>query len=79
MQDAEARPQSEPLLTLGDLSRKTGIAPHRVKYALAAFNVQPVQRAGVVRLFSPDQLPHIKSCLQRIAGDRGGRREADHV
>lgn len=69
---AQSEPQSEPkqLLTLGDLARETGIPPHRVKYALAAFDIRPVQRAGILRLFSPEQLPHIKSCLGRIAGGR---------
>lgn len=75
---AQPEPQSDPkpLLTLGDLVRETGIPPHRVKYALSAFNIEPVQRAGIVRLFSRDQLPHIQSCLRRISG---GTREAANV
>lgn len=60
------------LLTLGDLARACGVRLHAMKYALATYDVRPAQRAGIVRLFSAAQLPHIQSVLRRIAQRRGG-------
>jgi hypothetical protein len=62
----------EPLLTVGALARELGEPLHRVKYCIDAYGIEPTQRAGVLRLFSRDDLPRIKSALVRIAQRRGG-------
>jgi predicted transcriptional regulator len=60
------------LLTVGAIARETGQPLHRVRYALETYRIEPVQRAGILRLFSRDDLPRIKSALARIAERRGG-------
>jgi hypothetical protein len=63
------------LLTVGDLRRETGEPDHRIKYALQSYAIEPVGRIGNLRVWSRDQLPHIKSALRRIARNR----EVAHV
>ena len=63
------------LLTVGDLRRETGARHHQLNYALQEYEIEPVQRAGIIRLFHPDQLPMIKSALRRISG----RKEFAHA
>lgn len=62
----------QQLLTTGDLVRLTGERLHRLRYALDSARIEPRQRAGIVRLFSADQLPAIFSALGRT------RREPSH-
>ena len=59
-----------PLLTVGAIARETGQPVHRVRYALETYHIDPVQRAGILRLFSRDDLPRIQSALDRISGRR---------
>jgi hypothetical protein len=70
--DTPAPQQHEPLLTVGALARELGEPLHRIKYCIDAYRIEPTQRAGVLRLFSRDDLPRIKSALARTAGRRGG-------
>jgi hypothetical protein len=58
------------LLTLGDVARECGAKPSRVKYALTEYRIEPHQRAGILRLFHPEQIPEIKAALRRIANRR---------
>ena len=60
------------LLTVGAIARELGQPLHRIKYCIDAYAIEPIQRAGVLRLFSRDDLPRIKSALTRIAQRRGG-------
>lgn len=60
-----------PLLTVGAIARELRQPLHRIKYCLDAYSIEPIQRAGVLRLFSRDDLPRIKSALIRIAERRG--------
>jgi hypothetical protein len=69
-----------PLLTLGDVLRECAaefpdVRLHQLKYAIASYRIEERQRAGVLRLWHPDDLPQIKSALRRIAG----RREVAHA
>ena len=59
------------LLTLGQVARACGVAPHRVKYAVAEYRIEPRQRAGILRLWAPDQLAAVKAALSRIARRSG--------
>ena len=52
------------LLTLGDVARRKGLPEHIVKYAINSRGIKPVQRAGVIRLYSEDSLPAIESALR---------------
>jgi predicted transcriptional regulator len=59
------------LLTVGAIARETGQPLHRVRYALESYRIEPLQRAGILRLFSREDLPRIKSALDRIANRQG--------
>jgi hypothetical protein len=61
------RPQGTELLTIGDIARETNEAAHRVKYAIDRNRIEEVQRAGIIRLFSRDQLELIRSVMRRTA------------
>ena len=67
------------LFTLGQLSeplRKMGapdVELHQLKYAIDRYRIAPITRIGILRVWSEDSLPLIKSALERIAASRGGR------
>ena len=58
----------QKLLTVGDLAKVLRRSNHQVTYAIARSGIEPVQRAGVIRLFHPAQVNDVKSALQRTAG-----------
>lgn len=58
---------SEELLTLGQVARACGVPPHRAKYAIAEYAIAPRQRAGILRLWAPEQVAEVKVALGRIA------------
>ena len=62
--------KNQKLLTLGDLVHITGQAEHRVKYAINAYGIEPTQRAGVLRLWTQDDVPLVRAALDRIAANR---------
>ncbi len=51
------------LLSLTDIAKRLKIPFHRLRYVVAAANMQPVQRVGIVRLWSEDQMPEMKAAL----------------
>ena len=62
--------QAGQLLTPGDLLRECKVTRAQLNYALSEYDITPQQRAGIVRLYRPDQLPTIKAALSRINGRR---------
>ena len=56
--------------TISDLSKLLGVRRHRLDYAVTEYGIEPAERAGIVRLWSSEQLPQIKSALDRISGRR---------
>jgi hypothetical protein len=60
----------QQLLTLGDIARECGVRQHIAKYAIESYGIEPKQRAGILRLWSRDQLQSIKSAIRRIAQRR---------
>lgn len=62
------------LLTLGQLAQQLGVSIHRVKYAIESYRIEPVTRIGIMRVWSEDDLPRIKSAISRVASNRGGAR-----
>lgn len=62
--------QEKTFLTIGDICRETGAPAHRVKYAIDTYRIEPIGRAGVLRVFSRDQLLQIRSAMERISGRR---------
>ena len=61
---------ASPLLTVGQLAAECDVPHHRLTYALKAAGIQPVQRVGILRVWSADQLPQIREAVERIASRR---------
>lgn len=60
-----------PLLTVGQLSRHPDLAGWsrgQLEYVLR--DIEPVQRAGILRMYDTNQVPLIRSALQRTARTR---------
>ena len=64
------------LLTLRDIARECGVRFHQVKYAISEYGIEPRQRAGIIRLYSRDDIPTVKAALERIAERRRGVQHA---
>lgn len=58
------------VLTLGDVARRLGVARTRVDYAIAKVGIRERGRAGVLRLFSEDQVPVIEAALSTVRENR---------
>ena len=54
------------LLTVGDVARRLEVPRARIDYAVTKAGIQERGRAGILRLFSPDQLPVIKAALATV-------------
>ena len=54
------------LMTVGDIARRIGIPRARVDYALDKAGIRERTRAGILRLFSLDQLPVIEAALGTV-------------
>ncbi len=64
------------LLTTGELARKFDVSRSRVDYALAKSRIQERGRAGIMRLFSVDQLAAIEAAINSVqcrSGNPSGR------
>lgn len=74
-----ARPDEKRLLTLGDLRKELRksvdreVSLHQIKYAIDQYQIEPVTRVGIIRVWSKDAIPRIKSALARIARNRTSR------
>ena len=54
------------LLTATQISEILGEPPQRVTYIIRKHRIKPVNRIGIIRLFSPDQIEIIKHGLYDI-------------
>lgn len=54
------------LLTVGAIAKRLEVPRSRVDYAVTKAGIQERGRAGILRLFSPDQLPVIRAALGTI-------------
>ena len=61
------------LLTIGEIAKLERIPAHRISYAIEQYHVEPVQRAGIIRLYDEPGIAAIRSALRRIGRERGGR------
>ena len=57
-------------LTLGQLAERLGVSSHRLKYPIYQYRVKPRFRIGITRVWSEDDLPRIRSALNRVASNR---------
>lgn len=56
--------------TTGDIARRTGCPRSVVCYALERAGIQPAARAGITRLFTPEQWPDIITAIRNVRGNR---------
>ena len=54
------------LHTVGDIARKIGVPRTRLDYAIAKAGIQERCRAGILRLFSTDQIPVLRTALDQV-------------
>ena len=52
--------------TVGDIARRIGVPRARVDYALDKGGIRERGRAGILRLFSIDQIPVIEAALGTV-------------
>lgn len=63
----------ERLITIGEISRRTGKDIHRVEYVIRARGIKPRGMAGNARVFDDDQVERIAAALRGIDERRDGR------
>ena len=56
----------ENLVTLGEIARRMGVRRSRVDYAVEKAGIQERGRAGILRLFSTNQIPVIEAALSTV-------------
>jgi hypothetical protein len=54
------------MLTVGEIARTVGEPRARVDYAIEKAGIRERRRAGILRLFSRDQLPVIEAALRTV-------------
>ena len=54
------------LFSLQDVARRLGKPYHVVRYAVAAVDLQPAQRVGIVRLWTEEQIAEIVDAMGRV-------------
>jgi hypothetical protein len=54
------------LLTVKEIAAEKRVPWKRVAYAAATYGIEPARRAGMIKLFSRDQVPEIMSALRRV-------------
>lgn len=54
------------LLTVGDIARRIGVARSRLDYAIDKAGIRERSRAGILRLFSADQVSVIEAALATV-------------
>jgi hypothetical protein len=58
--------QDEKLLTTGAIARQEGVPTSTVNYAIASYQIEPRQRAGILRLYDQAGVDAIRSAMRRI-------------
>ena len=56
--------------TIGQIARQLGVARSRLDYAVMKVGLQERGRAGIIRLFSPDQIPSMRAALETVRPHR---------
>ena len=62
---------SEKALTVGEIARRLGCPIHKIEYLIRSRNIQPIQRAGNLRVFSEKDFRRIGSEIKRAGKDHG--------
>ena len=67
------------LLTVGTIARQLGVARSRLDYAIQKVGIQERGRAGILRLFSYDQVPAMRAALETVRPYRPSREKTHNV
>lgn len=59
-------------LTISDVARECGVRIHNVKYAAQEYAIAPAERVGIIRLWTPEQLPLFRAAFDQIGTIRKG-------
>ena len=51
-------------LTIGELAKRLGCEIHQAQYLVTSRNIEPIQRAGNLRIFSEDTVNILREELQ---------------
>ena len=65
------------LLTTGQLARRLGVPRTRLDYALDRAGIQERGRAGIIRLFSPEQIHVIRAALGNVRPQSRTKHQAE--
>ena len=57
-------------LTVGVLASECGCAIHQIEYLIRSRQIEPIQRAGNLRVFAPEVVDVLKSELDKIDARR---------
>jgi len=60
------------LITVGEIARRLGEPLHRVVHVIDSRKVQPIGRAGSLRVFAESDVDFVRSELRRIDEERNG-------
>lgn len=58
------------LMTVGEIAREIGASRPRVSYAIEKAGIREKARAGILRLYGPEQVPPIIAALGTIRPQR---------
>jgi hypothetical protein len=70
--------QQQPLLTPGVIARHLRVPVHRVEYVIRSRQMKPHARAGILRIFTPDDMGVIASALGASPSDVQGHSQEGH-
>ena len=67
------------LLTVGDVARQIGVPRSRLDYAIDKAGIRERSRAGILRLFSSDQIPVMEAALTAVRSRRSKTGDVEEV
>ncbi len=59
-------------ISFGELVRRVGHRPDRVKYVVSSRGIKPIARIGMYRVFDPADAAMVKAVCDRIEAERRG-------
>jgi len=62
----------QQLLTVGAMAARIGVPLHRVTYLIRFHRIEPTGRAGILRVFSWEQMNHIRGLIATANQEREG-------
>ena len=63
----------QPQLSPGEIARRLNRPLHCVNYILESRRIEPIGRAGIVRIFAEDVVEQVRTALEEIEAKRSKR------